>query len=197
MTESGLGDLAESDLLRELAEAGYEVDSLADLRESGLRYREAVPILLLGLRRATDPRVRGEIVRTLSVPWAKPQATGPLIELFREVDDDTGLGLRWTIGNALDVVWDDSFFEDLISLARDRRFGRAREMVVLGIRRSKRLGAADVLIELLDDPTVNGHAVSALRKLKVARARPGLERMLHDDRAWVRRDARRALDALH
>jgi HEAT repeat protein len=38
------------------------------------------------------------------------------------------------------------------------------------------------LIELLDDPVVNGHAVKALRKLKVPAARAGLQRMLADER---------------
>jgi HEAT repeat protein len=190
---SGLG---EPELLRELAEVGYEFDSLADLRTSRLRYRDAIPVLLSGLERATDRKVKGEIVRALSVPWAKPAATRPLIEQFREVEDETGMGLRWTIGNALEVVWDDSCFDDLVALARDVQFGKAREMVVLGLGRSKRTEAGDVLIELLDDPVVSGHAVKALRKLKVPAARAGLERMLDDERAWVRKEAQRALAAL-
>ena len=104
--------------------------------------------------------------------------------------------LRWAIGNALEVLWDDSRFDDLVSLARDTSFGKAREMVVLGLGRSKRPEAPDVLMKLLDDPVVSGHAVKALRKLKVPAARPGLERMLDDDRAWVRKEAQRALAAL-
>ncbi len=128
----------ESDVLREVAEAGYSFDSLADLRTSGLRYREAVPVLLSGLQRVTDQKVKGEIVRALSVPWAKPIATGPLIEQFRQVHDDTGMGLRWTVGNALEVVWDDARFDELVALVRDESFGKAREMVVLGLGRSKK-----------------------------------------------------------
>ena len=175
---------------------GYEVESLADLRSSGLRYRDAIPILLSGLASADDPRVKGEIVRALSVPWAKAVATRPLLEEFKRVADETGMGLRWIIGNALEVVWDDDCFEDLVELARDPSFGRAREMVVLGLRKSKRPEAGDVLIELLDDPVVSGHAVSALRRLKLPQARAGLERMLGDKRAWVRKEAQRALAAL-
>lgn len=184
------------EVLRELAEVGYEFDSLADLRTSGSRYREAVPVLLSALGSVTDRKVKGEIVRALSVPWAKPAATRPLIEQFKEVEDESGLGLRWTIGNALEVVWDDSLFDELVQLARAREFGRAREMVVLGMGRSKRAEAGRVLIELLEDPAVSGHAVKALRKLKVPDAQPGLERMLDDDRAWVRKEAQRALAAL-
>ena len=183
----------ERDVLNDLALVGYAVDSLADLRNSGMRYRDAVPILISGLRRVSDQKVKGEIVRALSVPWAKPAATGPLIEEFKRVEDETGMGLRWTVGNALEVVWDYARFDDLVALARDESYGKAREMVVLGFGRSERQEAGAVLIELLDDPVVSGHAVKALRKLKVPAAREGLARMLDDDRAWVRKEAQRAL----
>lgn len=186
----------ESEILRELAEVGYEVESLADLRTSGLRYRDAIPALLSGLQRTQDRKVKGEIVRALSVPWAKPAATGPLIEEFKQVEDETGMGLRWTVGNALEVLWDDTRFDELVALVRDESFGKAREMLALGLGRSKKPEACIVAIELLGDPEVSGHAVKALRKLKDPRARSGLERMLDDDRAWVRKEAQRALAAL-
>ena len=186
----------EAAVLEALAAVGYDVESIADLRTSGVRYRDAIPVLLSGLQRSGDQKVKEEIVRALSVPWAKPAATGLLIEEFKQVEDETGLGLRWTVGNALEVVWDDARFDDLVSLARDATFGRAREMVVLGLRRSKKPEAGAVLIELLADPLVSGHAVTALRKLRIPEARPGLERMLGDDRAWVRNEAKRALAAL-
>jgi HEAT repeat protein len=186
----------EGPILAKLSEVGYEVDSLAELRRSGTRYREAVPILIAALSETAESRTLMELVRALSVPWAKPEATRPLVDLFRRVEDSTGLGLRWAVGNALDVTWDDARFDDLVELARDRSYGRAREMVVLGFARSKRPEASDVLIALLDDTDVNGHAVKALRKLKVRSARAGLEGMLGDDRAWVRKEAQRALAAL-
>lgn len=186
----------EGPIVEKLVEAGYDVGSLAELRHSGVRYRKAVPIMTAALSEITEQKTLMELVRALSVPWAKPDATGPLVELFRRVEDSTGLGLRWAVGNALDVTWDDARFDDLVGLARDRSYGRAREMVVLGLARSKRSEAGAVLIELLGDADVNGHAVKALRKLKVPSARAGLERMLDDDRAWVRKETQRALSAL-
>lgn len=188
--------LGEAAVLEGLAAVGFDVESIADLRHSGVRYPDAIPVLLLGLQRSGDRKVKGEIVRALSVPWAKPAATGPLIKEFKQVEDETGMGLRWVVGNALEVVWDDAWFDDLVSLARDERFGKAREMVVLGFGRSKKPEAGGVLIGLLGDPVVSGHAVKALRKLRIPEARPGLERMLGDDRAWVRKEAKRALAAL-
>jgi hypothetical protein len=189
----------EEAILAELAEAGYRMRSLAELRHSGARYRGAVPVLLRWLPQVTDRKLKGEIVRALSVPWARPVATGPMIEEFRRADasvDPTGTGLRWTIGNALEVLADDSSFDELAELVRDRRYGKARQMVVLGLGRSKRPEAATVLIGLLDDPEVDGHAVKALGKLRPPAARAALESKSDDKRAWVRREAKKALARL-
>ena len=185
-------------LLEELADVGYPVASVADLRSSGGRYRAAVPVLLRWLDRSEDIFEKEEIVRALSVPWARGEALGPLIELFRSVSfggHELQL-LRWAVGNALEVLCDDSRFEELVELARDESYGKAREMVVLGLGRSKKPEAGGVAIELLEDPVVSGHAVKALRRLKDPQARNGLQRMLDDERAWVRKEAQRALAAL-
>lgn len=189
----------EEPILTELAAAGFETRSLADLRHSSTRYRDAVPVLLRWLARVSDPKVKEEIVRALSVPWAKPAATAPLIEQFHAVDesvDPNGLGLRWTIGNALEVVFDDASFDALAELAQDRRYGKARQMIVLGLGKSKRPEAVDVLLSLVDDPDVDGHAIKALGKLKPSAARAALEAKLDDKRAWVRGEARKALAKL-
>jgi HEAT repeats len=189
----------EGPILADLASAGFETKSLADLRRSGARYRGAVPVLLKWLPRAADRKVKEEVVRALSVPWAKPEATSPMIEEFRRVDasvDPTGTGLRWTIGNALEVLADDSCFEALVGLVQDRDFGKARQMVVLGLGKSRRPEAVEVLLGLVDDPDVDGHAVKALGRLKSPTAREALERKLDDSRAWVRGEARKALAKL-
>jgi hypothetical protein len=190
----------ERPILEALDEVGYQVNSLADLRQAGVKYERAIPILVADLAELTEPRALAQVVRTLSVPWAKPEATKPLIDLFRQVDDPNELGLRWTIGNALDVTWDDAHYEDLVSLAVDTAFGRSREMIVLGFARSRRTDASDVLISLLKDRAVNGHATAALRKLmkkrRIPEARDGLTAMLDDERTWVRKDAERAIATL-
>lgn len=72
-------------LLAELAHAGYPVSSLDELRTSGCRYVEAVPVLLRELERETEPRTKEWIVRTLSVPWAKPAAIKPMLREFRDI----------------------------------------------------------------------------------------------------------------
>ncbi|HEY8700154.1 MAG TPA: HEAT repeat domain-containing protein [Arthrobacter sp.] len=185
-------------LLSELADAGYRVASVSDLRNSGLQYPTAVPVLLRWLAKVPIEE-KEDIVRALSVPWAKSEALDPLITLFKAEpvpSDPKGELLRWAVGNALEVLWDDTRFEELVALTTDARYGKAREMVVLGMGRSKRPEAVDVLIRHLDDPVVSGHAVKALGKLRDPRARTGLESMTTDKRTWVRKAAEKALSRL-
>ena len=189
----------EEPILADLAAVGFEVASLADLRTSGLRYRGAIPVLLDWLGRVRDPKVKTEVVRALSVPWAKPGATRALIAEFREVNsgvDPSGTGLRWTIGNALDVMFDDAHFEAFADLATDKRYAKGRQMVVLALGKSKLPQAVDVLLGLVEDPDVDGHAVKALGKLGAPEARGAFESKLRDSRAWVRSEARKGLSRL-
>lgn len=186
-------------ILVDLAAVGFDVGSLTALRRSGLRYREAIPILLDWLGRVSDPKVKEQIVRALSVPWAKPAATRPMIDEFRAVDetvDSTGMGLRWAMGNALEVLFSDAEFDALVDLAGEKRYGQARQMVVLGLGKSKRPEVVDVLLGLVDDPDVGGHALQSLAKLRAPAARSAFESKLDDRRAWVRKIARRGLETL-
>ena len=94
-----------------------------------------------------------------------------LVDAFLQAPDDSP-GLKWAIGNALSIVADDSVFQDIVALARDKRHGEAREMVVEALANMRNPQAVDVLCELLADEEVAAHAVVALGKLKAARARP-------------------------
>lgn len=185
-------------VFEDLEAAGYQVSSVAELRNSGFRYREAVPVLLRWLPRVATESEREEIVRALSVPWAQ-EALGPLIAQFSAEPvpaSPQGELVRWAVGNALEVLWDDRHFDELATLARDARLGTARQMLVLGLGKSKRREAVDVLVGLLDDPDVDGHAVKALGKLRAPASRSALLGKVNDKRAWVRKEAQRALAAL-
>lgn len=191
---------AAAPVLHDLAEAGYPVELISDLRQAGVRYPGAIPTLVHWLTRIEDRRVRESIVRALSVPWARPMATPALIDLFRtlpEADDPEGTGLRWAIGNALEVLADKSVLDRLLEIADDRRYGRARQMVVLGLARPRDPRAIDLLVQLLDDPDVAGHAAIALGRLRAQPARQALERLrAGTGERWVRREAEKALDRL-
>lgn len=46
--------------------------------------------------------------------------------------------------------------------------------------------SVDILVFLIDDPDVNGHAVEAVGKVKAPAARTALQAKLDDKPAWVR-----------
>lgn len=182
-------------VVADLAAAGFEVDAIADLFNRKMSYEAAVPVLLDWLPKIENPRVKGDIVRALTVSWARPQAARPLIAELRKVDDPSGTGLRWTIANALAEVADDSVFAESAELARDRSFGRAREMLMLALANmhNKREQAIEVLRALLADQEVAGHAVIALGKIKASEARAAIEPFTDHSESWVREEAKKAL----
>lgn len=189
-----------SGLLEDLRHAGVPVSDVWDLVNSQVQYRAALPVLIdwlqsVDARVPADerPKVREGLVRALSVPAARPAAAPVMIEEFRRALDPSGLGFRWVVGNALSVVADDSVFDEIMTLAQDPRYGKARQMVVLGLARSKDPRAVTLLVSLLDDEDVVAHAVMALGKIRPPGVRPLVERLLDHPQAFVRGEAKKAL----
>jgi len=100
---------------------------------------------------------------------------------------------RWVVGNALDVLWDDSRFDDLAELLLDSKYGGDRQMLAWGMGKSRRPEATAVLLEVSEDPEIGGHAVRSLAKLADPQARPALEVALNHKEAWVRNYAKKGL----
>jgi len=185
-----------SAIVDQLQDAGYTVDSLDTLRRSGHRYGSAVPILLKWLPKVSSPQVKESIVRTLSVPWAKSLAAGPLLLEFRKAPDSTNVSLKWAIANALAVVADNGVLEEVCELARDPKHGKSREMLAIALGNIQSPRAVHVLVELLNDEQTAGHALMSLGKLRVANSRSAIERFVNHPKSWVRREAKRALSKL-
>jgi len=179
-------------ILEELREAGFDFESLHELQHSGVSYTMAIPILLKWLPLITNENVKGAIVSLLGVRGAKPAAVIPLINEFLKISDSHS-GLKWAIGNALGSISDDRVFDTISELVQNPGHGRSRQMLVLAFGKMKNPKAVEILIGLLDDEDVSGHAVTALAKLKSDRALPHLQRFAEDPRTWVRRVAKKAV----
>ena len=180
----------EGAIVAELREAGFDVDSAYALRERYSSYRDAVPVLVRWLPRVRDRDLKEMLLRNLATRSARA-ALPAVIEDFRTMDtsaDRTGWQLRWAAGNAIEVLWDDMWFDALVELATDPAYGRGREMVVRGLAKSKRPEAGAVLVSLLDDEDVRVAAVIALRKHPRPDARARLEALREDQEAWVQRE---------
>ncbi|PKO11951.1 MAG: hypothetical protein CVU39_26515 [Chloroflexi bacterium HGW-Chloroflexi-10] len=188
-----INSLASTPVIADLAEAGFYLEWVSDLYSRKLNYKNAIPGLLKWLPRIDNLDVKEDIVRALSVPWAKSIAAPALIAEFYKLQNESNIGIKWTIANALSVVADDLVFMEIVDLVRDHRNGKAREMLALSLGNMKEPRAQDVLIGLLEDEEVAGHAIMALGKLKSIKAYQTIERFLNNPRAWVRKEAKKAL----
>ena len=182
-------------VIRDLRSAGCDMHSLDELRRSGKGYESAVPILLRWLPRLSNPDAKEGVVRALSVPWAKPTAGPALLAEFEKAPAEAD-ALRWAIGNALEVVATPDLLDRIIRIVKRKENGTARQMLVLSLAKIRDPKSISVLIELLDDEDVVGHAAMALRKLKAPEALNHLERFVDHPQAWIRNEAKKAIAAI-
>jgi len=180
-------------VVSDLIEAGFDVEWISDLYSKRYNYKDAIPILLRWLPKIDNLDVKESIVRALSVPWAKPIAASILIEEFHKMPNESNTGIKWAIANALSIVADDSVFAEIVELLQDTRHGASREMLAVSLGNMKDPSAQDVLIGLLDDNQITGHVIIALGKLKSEKARPAIEPFVSHPKAWVRKEAKKAL----
>lgn len=188
-------DAAAAPVIADLSEAGFNIERIDDLYHQKLDYKSAIPILLKWLPRIENLAVKETIVRALSVPWAKPLAAPALITEFHKIPNEFkfNIGIKWAIGSALEVVADDQVFTEIVDLVNDRRHGPAREMLAVSLGNMKDPRAQDVLIGLLSDEEVAGHAIMALGKLRSKKARQAIEPFVTHPKTWVRNEAKKAL----
>lgn len=185
---------AAAPVIAELADLGFDVSSISELPQRGTSYERALPALLKWLRAVSHPNVKEAIVRALSVPFAE-SAAPPLVAEFRRAAPNQA-ALKWAIGNALEVVADDAVFEDLVKLVQDKSHGKAREMLAVALGNMSNPRAVDVLMGLLNDDEVAGHAIMGLGKLKARAARTAIEGFLDHPKPWVRKEAKKALASM-
>jgi len=192
---------AAAPLLTALAEAGVSREGLGVFRSRRLATiigelpvfdaARALPLLLHWLPRIPEERVKEAIVHHLGhLRKARCAILPVLVQEFRNASSDH---LRWQIGDALERLADARACADLAEIACDRSYGRSREMVVLALGRARTPDAVPVLVGLLDDDEVAGHALAALRKLAPVEARSDVARFVDHPRAWWRNEAKKAV----
>jgi HEAT repeat protein len=182
-----------------LRDAGLDVNSVFDLVNTRRPYPQAIPALLRVLPTVQDHWIKEGIVRALAVPEARGLAGRSMVAEFERIRPDEPPErqlLKWAIGNTIEVIADSEIADDVIRLLRTPEHGKAREMLVLSLLRLKDSRVEDLLLELLDDSQLAGHAVSAIAKKPFVRAAQKLNAFMADDRPWVRRKAQLALKKL-
>jgi len=179
--------------LRILQESGVPITELGEIETSTAKELIGSRSLIIDLIPAIRmPDVQEGVIRMLHQSPSAEVLNGDLMSLFRELDDPSGQ-VRWVIGNALADTAQPGDFDALVELATDSSYGYSREMLLLGLARTKDPRALDVLTKLLEDPQLAGYAVIALGQLKDPRARPAVEPFLDHPISWIRQEARKSL----
>jgi hypothetical protein len=143
--------VAQAPLLADLAVLGIEVQSVWDLVNTSSPYHDAIPLLLEHLRRPYPNVIREGIARALAVPATRKIGWSVLVDEFRKTEA-TNEQVKDGLAVALAGASDDSVIQELIGLAKDKRNGCSRILLLAGIRRSKRLEAKQAIDELAEDP---------------------------------------------
>lgn len=189
-------DLDDARIVEALRGEGIHVSSVFELVNSP--EPRAITVLLSFLDQNMDPWIKEGLVRALSIKQARPVALLPMIAEFKRPNISDSL--RWSIGNAIEVLATEEALGELVEIVRDKRYGRARQMIVLAIAKLKGArqdtGALDALSHLLDEDEVRGHAIAALGRLRVLSAREKITQFVADPNAWIRREAKKALERI-
>ncbi|MFF0491308.1 HEAT repeat domain-containing protein [Nocardia sp. NPDC004068] len=138
------------------------------------------------------------LIEALGTPSSRETAAIPA--LIAQFDHSKGLSVNtlWAAGNSLyRIPADDTYFDQLVGIALDPSWGSGREMVVDWLGRSQRKDeAAEAALSLLDDETVQGHALEALAQLRTQGIRDVIEPFTKSKNRWHRRTATRILNHL-
>jgi hypothetical protein len=195
-------------IARELAALGFDVEAPGDLYGQGLDYRSAIPLLIRWLPLIENPDVKGDLMRALSIEWARPAAARPLVDELRRAVGMAGPEYELVCAdaaNALSVVADDSIVDDVLELVQDERVEvEARAMLVEALGNMTDPRAAQAVVQVLESPAdawpqsrlLLVYGLGALRRFRRPETRGVVERFLeHRDRE-IRAEAARALKAI-
>jgi hypothetical protein len=165
----GIGWKAAEPLLAALEAAGMDPIDFGRFgwaSFSTFDFELAVPILVEWLPRVEDPDVKEAMVRSLAGHRsARGEGARRLIEEFRRPEYAEESSLRWAIGNTLATIAGLADADGIIEILVDRSGGTDRQMLCDALSRTRDPRRVDVLIDLIDDDAVAGHAILALRRL--------------------------------
>jgi hypothetical protein len=142
---------AQAPLIADLAGIGLEVQSIYDLVNTSSSYNDAIPLLLEHLRRPYPDVIREGIARALAVRATRKMGWSVLVDEFCKTDVSSKQ-LKDGLAIALAGASDDSVMQELIDLAKDKRHGSSRILLLAGIKRSRRPEARRAIDELANDP---------------------------------------------
>jgi hypothetical protein len=152
-------------VVRDLRDAGFDIQSLSDVLSKGEMVSQSVSVLLKHLQLPYGDSVRSAIALALGKPIPAVRAAWPILmaqylaaPMGRGIRVSGGsaewpLGLKGALANALCAAVTDKTLPDLIALIRNPSHGESRIVLLQALRRrSKNKLVQETLQELLHDP---------------------------------------------
>jgi HEAT repeat protein len=181
-------------------EHGSGFNTIDELIHTSKSYSDLIPVLidLLKSEVFSDLDTRGAIVRALTVKEArKTEATDVMIKEYNELKDKDGVEYGWELGNAIGFTMGSQHADAVIKIVKNKNNGASRQMLVHFMSRLKNNEkVVDVLIDLVNDKDVTGHALRALGNLRAEKARAKIESRTNDPWPFFRKEAKNALAKL-
>ena len=176
-----------------LEQVGVEISDIWDLVNSRATPKPAVDTLIGLLTEIEDPKIKEGIVRALADRKARGIAVRPLLEAMGESHGNRSL--CWAIGNTLSVLVQpsDEVFEELEALIVDSDLGAGRQMLTDALVKVRHPRAVEVLLSILNQEEMTGHAINALGRLRALDARTPIAAHLESPNRWVRKEAKKAI----
>ncbi|WML56484.1 HEAT repeat domain-containing protein [Neobacillus sp. PS2-9] len=187
-----MGKLNKELLISEIRDLGYSISSIEELKKIDNKNKDVIPIILRHLSQITEVNHKEFLVRCLGVKGFI-SASIPLINEFKNSSNNT---YKWAIGNSLSLILDKSSLNELLKIATDKKHGTARQMIVDGLGKFKDKKVIPVLVGLLEDKDVQGHALSALSKFKDPELIPHINPFVNHEITWIRNTAKRTINKL-
>ncbi|GHT84118.1 hypothetical protein FACS18947_1100 [Bacteroidia bacterium] len=161
-------------IYKELENAGVNTAKYNSLLAISESYSKAIPVFVEFLKNEEFDSIRTKemLVRALTVKEAKGIVNEVLFSEYNRYPEE-GLfeSYRWAIGNAFTVIITARDEDNIIDIVSNKSNGKSRQMFVYALKAIKSIRVENILIDLLNDSDVTGHAIYALGSIKSQRAK--------------------------
>lgn len=184
--------LNKEELLKDIRAKGVDISSINDLIKMDKRFKDLVPIVVEHLKNIEDESDKEFLIRCLGIKGFT-DATEQLLEEFNKTDTIT---FKWAIGNSLAIIEDKSHVNELLEIAQNKEHGIARQMIVVALGKMKVKEAFSVLIKLLEDDDLVGHAIGALAYYNDPAVIQYLIPLESHKVGWIKKEASKVIEKL-
>jgi len=160
LIEAGVPQEASKQVNGVSLEINHPINVLINTDIDASQYSE---ILIDYAPKLSQPNEIEAVIRCMTQPSGFEDALPWLISLFQQYPDNgLSLGLLWVAGNAIAVINNKEYYQEVISICKKSEYGDSRQMLMGMLSKIRTDKAYQVLIENLSDQSVKGQVIEAL-----------------------------------